>query len=651
MPLLLIAAVAMGQTASVADISLEPGDEAMLEVNYTLPSSGTYVGFMFVVELPDGLSLSEDPDDPGYPWYDDEVAAISKMNITTTEAGGFAATPKKATSTINGTSGVLMRMKVKASATLAPGTYTGKLKEVSFNVRDDNYNVSKTKINDVTFSITVQGGEQPTSDLWIKPADINLEPGNEALLDINYSLPTSGNYVGFMFIVELPNGLSLSEDPDDPGYPWYDDEVTAISKMNITTTEAGGFAATPKKTTSTINGTSGVLMRIKVKASATLAPGTYTGKLKEVSFNLRDDSYNVSKTKVDDATFTITVKSTDVPVSQTLTVEKGWNWLSCYTQEPVDINKLADNCNRILSQTQELIRDPQLGIVGSLTALEPGKGYKVDATANFSSSFSGLLLNASIQVERGWNWIAYPITESKSLNSVLPTAETGDYITGQTGFAEYGENGWEGTLTTLTPGAGYLYKSVTAKALNFNANAAARGAKQLTVDSEIGAPDAEMVALSHRYPSTMNITARIYAGGREVTEEDYRILAMAGDELRGKSMQTDGRHYITVYGEQAVRVHFIIEHQTTGETWTATETMMFTDDVVGSHNEPFAFTIPVTTGIWEIESTKAKTEKDGIFDLQGRRIGSAGINAQSSIPNAQLKKGIYIVHGKKCYVK
>ena len=53
-----------------------------------------------------------------------------------------------------------------------------------------------------------------------------------------------------------------------------------------------------------------------------------------------------------------------------------------------------------------------------------------------------------------------------------------------------------------------------------------------------------------------------------------------------------------------------------------------------------------TTGIREMEDGKWKM-KNGSYDLQGRRVESSIFNSQSSI----LKKGVYIVNGKKKVVK
>lgn len=158
------------ESVSVGDITVPQGGQAFLEINYSLEGTGPYVGFMFLVDLPEGLSLAEDEEEPGYPWYDEDVTAISRMSITTT-ATGFAGTPKTATATVNGNSGVLMRLKVAADAGLAVGnTYTGKLTEVSFNVRDDNYNVTKISLGDVSFGITIgEAGSMTLDENSISP--------------------------------------------------------------------------------------------------------------------------------------------------------------------------------------------------------------------------------------------------------------------------------------------------------------------------------------------------------------------------------------------------------------------------------------------------------------------------------------------------
>ena len=161
--LTLVCGVSAQESVTVNDITVPQGGEVFLEINYSLEGAGPYVGFLFQVSLPEGLSLSEDKENEGYPWYDENVTAISRLSITSTSTG-FAATPKTAAATINGTSGVLMRVKVAAASSLPVGsTYTGKITELSFNVRDESYNVSKISLGDVSFNITI--GEAGTLTL------------------------------------------------------------------------------------------------------------------------------------------------------------------------------------------------------------------------------------------------------------------------------------------------------------------------------------------------------------------------------------------------------------------------------------------------------------------------------------------------------
>ena len=168
----------------------------------------------------------------------------------------------------------------------------------------------------------------------------------------------------------------------------------------------------------------------------------------------------------------MTVLESSDSEGQTLTLVKGWNWVSSYLQEPLPLEQLKEKCSRIVSQTEELIRDPQYGMTGGLTTLEAGKAYKVLADEAVTLTFSGQLHDGTtdcIELKKGWNWMAYPCGEAKSLAAAITNAEAGDTIVSQDGTtATYNGSSWTGTLTLLKPGQGYLYKSFSAKQLFFN---------------------------------------------------------------------------------------------------------------------------------------------------------------------------------------
>ena len=327
---------------------------------------------------------------------------------------------------------------------------------------------------------------------------------------------------------------------------------------------------------------------------------------------------------------------------QSMTMARGWNWISAYLSEPLPVADLSRYANRILSQTDELINDPEYGMVGGLTELTAGQSYKIEAVSRSSNSFRGHLYDTTtkpITLHKGWNWIAFPFMERGPVTMVT-NAEEGDFITSQTGFAEYADGTWAGTLDMFTPGSGYLYKSVESKQLAFDptmtvSQSRSWGARTATVTEQ----DIDI----HRYPSTMNVTADICRDGTTLDGNGYTIYALVGDELRGISQCVDGHHYLTVYGEAATEISFVIENAETGESYEAGERLTFRSDVVGSRKSPFAFNMGNATGIDTFDGSTRMT----VYTLEGILVSrDATLKMLRRLP-----KGVYIVNGQKRYVK
>jgi hypothetical protein len=281
-------------------------------------------------------------------------------------------------------------------------------------------------------------------------------------------------------------------------------------------------------------------------------------------------------------------------------------------------------------------------MVGGLTELTAGQAYKIEAVSRFSNSFRGHLYDTTtkpITLHKGWNWIAFPFMERGPVTMVT-NAEEGDFITSQTGFAEYADGTWAGTLDMFTPGSGYLYKSVESKQLAFDptmtvSQSRSWGARTPTVTEQ----DIDI----HRYPSTMNVTADICRDGAALDGNGYTIYALVGDELRGISQCVDGHHYLTVYGEAATEISFVIENAETGESYEAGEKLTFRSDVVGSRKSPFAFNMGNATGIDTFDGSTRMT----VYTLEGVLVSrDATLKTLRRLP-----KGVYIVNGQKRYVK
>ena len=308
---------------------------------------------------------------------------------------------------------------------------------------------------------------------------------------------------------------------------------------------------------------------------------------------------------------------------------------------------LTRNASRVLGQFDEMIRDPEYGLVGGISAFEPGVAYKVNATSMFSNTLNGHLYDLAaspLAVQTGWNWIAYPYDESKPINDILTNSTEGDYIAGQNGFTEYVDGYWQGSLTTFEPGAGYMYKSASNKTLDFNFEAREEAGVKGYRHFDRPVPSSISNVDIYQYPNTMNITATLIRNGESVQDENVLIYAFVGDELRGVSQYVGNNYYLTVYGEQPAEITFIIEDDTTGEFIAANEILTFKNDVVGSRKSPFIFTLGDATSIDMFTLDQGPMT---VYAVDGRLISKDADNQALR----RLPKGIYIINGKKCFVK
>ena len=89
--------------------------------------------------------------------------------------------------------------------------------------------------------------------------------------------------------------------------------------------------------------------------------------------------------------------------------------------------------------------------------------YKIYVGADCEITLAGTRLNPAehpLTIHNGANWIAFPLSESMSLNNVfVGFAVGGDMVRSKTTSSTYNGSTWRGTLNTLEPGKGYIYKS------------------------------------------------------------------------------------------------------------------------------------------------------------------------------------------------
>ena len=330
-------------------------------------------------------------------------------------------------------------------------------------------------------------------------------------------------------------------------------------------------------------------------------------------------------------------------ISQELSLSAGWNWISHCISSPVSLGWLA-SAERIMSQTEENYNDPQLGMVGSINSLMPGKAYKVKIPAAQTTTVSGKLHDLAadpIEMEKGWNWVSYPYYKSMTLQNAIVGAEEGDYIISHLdGFAEYADGQWQGTMSSLTSGNGYLYKSSSKKAFEIDLFAQTAPSQAIMNDDTVTQPTAMVDA--RIYPSTLNVIAVLSGDGTEVSG-DCQVYAFVDNECRGVGRIINGKYFVTVYGDVAATVKFLVKNMRTGLEYEAEETLTFCEDIVGSVKEPMVLTMTPTA----IRRIFDDSRRYKVYSVEGVMVKD-GITADKF---SELPRGIYIIDGQKVIIE
>lgn len=352
--------------------------------------------------------------------------------------------------------------------------------------------------------------------------------------------------------------------------------------------------------------------------------------------------------------FRYTLKKTTLGLS----LKEGWNWVSHNVETPVAATELEKNAVRIVSQTEELVKDPTYGLIGNLDSISPVEAYKVQVSENTEHTLTGYEYNAAapVAISAGWNWIGYPVNQVMSVDEAFANAAPaeGDYIVGQDGLAQYAGGKWTGTLLTLTPGKGYQYYAKSAYEFGYN-TAIVSKAKALYGRGVANATP--WTADKHKYPNVMSIIAELYTGNE--VADGFAVGAFCGTECRGVGKYVDGRLMMTVYGNGGETIDFVAMSDGSEETFTVVETVTFAETLLGSVNQPYPLHIGESTGIqdaltgWDVrvEENSLYLSLDGktidrvtLTDVYGNVVLAASKVVEGEAINiSALQDGVYIV--------
>ena len=153
---------------------------------------------------------------------------------------------------------------------------------------------------------------------------------------------------------------------------------------------------------------------------------------------------------------------------QTLNLSEGWNWFS--TNVEITLGDLQNALETALPGATITIKSKTAYTTyngstwrGVLKTLDVSQMYKIYVGAGCEITLTGGRVNVAehpVVIHNGANWIGFPLSETMSLsNAFAGFAVSGDMVRCKTTSSTYNGSVWRGTLNTLVPGQGYIYKS------------------------------------------------------------------------------------------------------------------------------------------------------------------------------------------------
>ena len=321
----------------------------------------------------------------------------------------------------------------------------------------------------------------------------------------------------------------------------------------------------------------------------------------------------------------------------TLSLAQGWNWTSHPLADALSPSALSPYATRIVAQGQEAYADSRLGMVGTLRALEAGQLYKVQMSQadTYTSTEALCRSNLPIMLLPGWNWIGYTVSGTQTLQAALAnfTAEEGDQLVGQDGFATYTNGQWTGSLTSLETGKGYQLYTRQAKTLTF-------AKPSLAVNPNLSRAKGKMARLygadKHAYPNVMGVIATLLYDAAPVEPERFTLLAYADGECRGAGKWVGEHVYLTLYGQGGELLQYFAHDALDGTVYAVDAQPHFAPGIEGTPQSPVVLSIGdrEASGLAALAAGDRSAAVEGYYSLSGVRQGSRA---------AALAPGIYVV--------
>ncbi len=287
---------------------------------------------------------------------------------------------------------------------------------------------------------------------------------------------------------------------------------------------------------------------------------------------------------------------------------QGWSWFSSNIIEPSAKSpsnffaSILSKVNRVLGPNGDLSQ-AQGKLTGSLTSIE-NSTYKISMEMPGELVVKGGVADvtdATLQLSTGWNWIPYIPTMELDITQSLAgnTPNENDIIKSHSEFAVFSNGKWQGTLTKMKPGEGYIYYASKPTTLKY---ADTRAAKVATATYPAGQNQNGWQYKLTDFKDNMTVIADLIVDGSKPYQGAFSVGAFCGNTCRGIGSYVDGKIFISIHGNEGDRIEFKVLENATNTEATARQTVTFSDTHSGSMAAPFNINVDMGSGV---DDTKA----------------------------------------------
>ena len=340
--------------------------------------------------------------------------------------------------------------------------------------------------------------------------------------------------------------------------------------------------------------------------------------------------------------------------TQNISLHSGWNWISTN----LDLSATKGDLNTCVTASKpwsdaDLIKNPNSrqfssydaasdAFVGSLAGLHFSQMYMMYAAKENTLQIAGEKLSAdslSVRVRGDGQWSPMPclfdepISVTKALTAYYDYASQGDMIKAHNRFAYFSEDKkWEGDLTSLRPGEGYLFRRLAPGSKEIKFYRQSSSAPKRSTDRYADRAQNTDLFNNPQAASNMTMIAKVsynesgltakrsYSDNGPAGEAGQTLCVYVGGELSAIASPIDSLYFITIQSDRIGELRF----ECNGERLMVDgESIRYTaDSHYGTLKAPIVLRKADETGVYKVieDNHVVIIRNNEKYDVTGKKL-------------------------------